>query len=339
MKVIQAGMGGMGNAWLHAVRNSQQVDFAGFVEINDEIARQQSAAYGLDLSTVYRTLPEALRHLDADAVINVTPPQFHKEISIAALEAGLPVMSEKPLADTLDAARAIVAKSNETGVTLSVGQNYRHFPLTRTIKGILDSGELGALTALQVGFYKGPHFGGFREQMPHPLTIDMAIHHFDMMRYFLDSDAQWISARSWNPPWSWYAGDASLAATIQFANGAVASYSGSWCSQALETTWNGSWRFECERGALLVEDDIITIQRLLNVGDGPDVMRNEHDDKRIVPIAPLPRAGQDSLLQEFYEAVTGGKSTLTSAQDNIRTMELVFGVVKACESGDPVRLD
>lgn len=338
MKVIQAGMGGMGNAWLHAVRNSPEVDFVGFVEINDEIARGQSAAYGLDPTTIYRALPEALQHLDADAVINVTPPQFHREISIIALEAGLPVLSEKPLADTLNDARAIVAKSNETGVLLSVGQNYRHFPLTRTVKAILDSGDLGALAAVQVEFYKGPHFGGFREQMPHPLTIDMSIHHFDMMRYFLDSDAQWISARSWNPPWSWYAGDASVAATIQFANGVVASYSGSWCSQALETTWNGAWRFDCERGALLVEDDTVYIQRLLNVGDGPGVMINEHDERRVVPIVPLTRAGQDSLLHEFYMAVTQGKSTPTSAQDNIHTMELVFGVVAACERGEAIYL-
>lgn len=338
MKVIQVGMGGMGNAWLHAVQNSRQVDFAGFVEINDEIAREQSAAYSLDPKTIYRALPEALRQLDADAVINVTPPQFHKEISITALEAGLPVLSEKPLADTLDDARAIVAKSNETGVLLSVGQNYRHFPVTRAVKGILDGGELGAVAAVQVDFYKGPHFGGFREQMPHPLTIDMSIHHFDMMRYFLDSDAQSISARSWNPPWSWYAGDASMAATIQFANGVIASYSGSWCSQALETSWNATWRFECERGALLVKDDIITIQRLVKVGDGPGFMVNEHDEESEITIAPLALAGQDALLYEFYEAVTGGKSTATSAQDNIRTIELVFGVVESCDSGQAVVL-
>ena len=43
MKVIQVGIGGMGNAWLSAVQRSRQVEFAGFVEINADIARAQAA--------------------------------------------------------------------------------------------------------------------------------------------------------------------------------------------------------------------------------------------------------------------------------------------------------
>ena len=340
MKVIQVGIGGMGNAWLHAVQKSEAVDFAGFVEINDEIARQQTAAYGLDPSTIYRSLPRALEHLEADAVINVTPPQFHREISVIALEAGLPVLSEKPLADTLEDARAIVAKANETGVLLSVGQNYRHFPLTQTVKGVLDGGELGAVTAVHVDFFKGAHFGGFREEMAHPLVIDMSIHHFDMMRYFLDSNPEWISAHSWNPPWSWFAGDASAAATIRFANGVHATYCGSWCSQAQETSWNGNWRFECEKGVLLAVDDIVSVQRQVGLGEGgPFMMINQHDENRVIPIVQMARAGQDSLLHEFYQAVTRGTSTETSAQDNIHTIEFVFGVVRSCDGGEIVTID
>ncbi len=339
MKVIQVGIGGMGNVWLQAVRQSDAVDFAGFVEINDDIAGQQAAAYSLDRERIFHTLPQALAQVEADAVINVTPPQFHRKISVTALEAGLPVLSEKPLAGTLADARAIVAAANKTGVLHSVAQNYRYRPLAQTVKAILDSGELGAVAAVSVEFYKGPHFGGFREQMPQPLIIDMALHHFDMLRFFLDSDAAWISARSWNPPWSWYAGDASAAAQIEFANGAQVSYCGSWCSQALETSWNANWRFECAGGVLLVEDDTVTVQRLLRAGDGPSGLVNQHSEKRPVPLLEMERAGQEYLLHEFYAAVQNGGSTATTAQDNMRTMELVFGVVAACESGQPVRLN
>ncbi len=338
MKVIQVGIGGMGNAWLHAVQKSEVVDFAGFVEINKDIARRQAEAYGLDAAQIYPSLPTALEAVAADAVINVTPPQFHREVTVCALEAGLPVMQEKPLAGNLEDARAIAAAAEATGVLCSVGQNYRYLPLSQTIKNILDSGELGAVAALNVAFFKGPHFGGFREAMAHPLIVDMAIHHFDAMRYFLGSDAATISARSWNPPWSWYAGDASAAVHIGFANGAQASYTGSWCSQAQETTWNGNWRFECERGVLLVEDDRAYVQKLLRVGEGPGALVNVHDDRREAPLVHMERMAQDYLLAEFYDAVTRGRSTGTSAQDNIKTMELVFGIVRACDSGEPITL-
>ena len=336
MKVIQVGIGGMGNTWLGAVQRSPHVDFAGFVEIDDEIARAQSESYNLDQSLIYQSLPEALQAVEADAVINVTPPAIHRDICIGAMEAGVPVLTEKPLAGTLADARAIVEAADATGVLCGVAQNYRYRPLTQTIKAILASGELGAAAALRTEFFRGPHFGGFREKMHHPLIVDMSIHHFDLMRHFLNSDAVAISARSWNPPWSWFNGDASAAAQIEFANGVQATYVGSWCSQAFETSWNADWRFECERGVLLVEDDRVTIQRLQSVNEGARGLASAHDEVREIPLIDMEYESQDYLLQEFYEAVMGGRSVSTTAQDNIHTMEFVFGVVEACDSGETV---
>ena len=338
MKVLQVGIGGMGETWLNVVRRSDSVDFAGFVEIDDGIARAQAEAYGLDRSLIFHSLPEALARVEADAVINVTPPDVHREISIAALEAGLPVLTEKPLAGNLEDSRAIVAAAEATGVLCSVAQNYRYRPLAQTVKSALDGSDLGRVGAVRVEFYRGPHFGGFREEMAQPLIIDMSIHHFDMMRLFLGSDATKISARSWNPSWSWFKGDASAAAQIGFANGVEVSYSASWCSQAWETSWNANWRFDCERGVLLVEDDKVFMQQLLSAGDGERGRANKHSEKRELPLLPMARESQDYLLQEFYEAVKRGAPTATTAQDNLKTMEFVFGVEQACDSGQPVKL-
>ena len=89
---------------------------------------------------------------------------------------------------------------------------------------------------------------------------------------------------------------------------------------------------------LLVEDDRVFLQELLRVGDRPGALVNVHGEKREVPLIEMARQGQDYLLQEFYEAVTQGKSSDTTAQDNIHTMELVFGVARACDTGQPVTL-
>ncbi|MCY3833017.1 MAG: Gfo/Idh/MocA family oxidoreductase [Chloroflexi bacterium] len=338
MKVIQVGIGGMGETWLRAVQRSAAVDYAGFVEIDEDIARAQAEAYQLDRALIFKSLPAALEELEADAVINVTPPQFHREICVAALEAGTPVLTEKPLADTLEEARAIAAAAERTNLLCSVAQNYRYRPLTQTIKAVLESGELGALGAVQAEFYRGPHFGGFREEMAHPLILDMSIHHFDLMRLFIDSDAAAISARSWNPPWSWFSGDASAAVQIEFGNGVQATYAGSWCSQAFETSWNANWRFECERGALLVDDDRIFVQRLLRVDEGARGLASVHEEARELPLIAMEREGQDYLLHEFCQAVTNGGTTVTTAQDNVKTMEFVFGAMEACDSGGLINL-
>src|SRR4026209_987872 len=79
MKVIQVGIGGMGNAWLNAVLNSSEVTFAGFVEVNDAIIEAQAVRYNMDRSRIFKSLGDAIKKIHADAVINVTPPQFDKD--------------------------------------------------------------------------------------------------------------------------------------------------------------------------------------------------------------------------------------------------------------------
>ncbi|MEZ4676368.1 MAG: hypothetical protein R2932_19260 [Caldilineaceae bacterium] len=59
MKVVQVGIGGMGNAWLRAVQASSEVEYAGFVEVNDQIAAEQVAKYSLDGTHVYKSLGAA----------------------------------------------------------------------------------------------------------------------------------------------------------------------------------------------------------------------------------------------------------------------------------------
>jgi predicted dehydrogenase len=324
MNVIQVGIGGMGNAWLRAVQESPVVEYAALVEVNEAIAAEQTQKYNLTAVPVFKSLDDALRSVKADGVINVTPPQFHKAVSIAALEAGVPVLSEKPLADTRQAALDIVAAAERTGVLHVVTQNYRYKPPIQTLKRALHDGGMGEVGALHVEFFKGPHFGGFREEMPYPLIIDMSIHHFDLMRFFLESEPVSVFGRSWNPPWSWFGGDASAAVILEFASGVRVSYNGSWCSQGRETTWNANWRFECSHGVVAMVDDQVYTQ---GTGQEPTLV------ERVV----MERTDQAYLLHEFYEAVTQGKPAITTCQDNIKSLGIVFDVVESFECGAVVR--
>lgn len=325
MKVIQVGIGGMGNAWLRAVLDAPNVEYAGFVEINDAIAAEQVSRWNIDGDTIFKSLPDALAAVQADAVINVTPPQFHKEVSLTALEAGLPVLSEKPLADSFDAALAIVEKADATGLLHMVGQNRRYMVGPQTLKHALLLPEMGEVGSAAVEFFRGPHFGGFREEMPYPLIIDMSIHHFDLMRFLLDSDPVSLYGRSWNPPWSWYKGDASAAVTLEFEGGKVISYAASWCSQGREMSWNGEWRFECANG-------IVTMQ-------GDDEVYTQLTGQEAVRVEPVKLAHQSQayLLQEFYQALNGGKPAVTTCQDNLKSLAIVFDVVKSFETGQVVK--
>lgn len=328
MRVIQVGIGGMGNAWLNVVRQSKDVDYAGFVEVSPRVVAEQTAKYGLDPRLIFASLPDALNAVQADGIINVTPPQFHKEVSITALAAGIPVLSEKPLAGTRDDAQAIVDKANESGVLHMVAQNYRYHVPIQTLKHVLDSGQVGKIGAVTVDFFKGPHFGGFREEMRYPLIIDMSIHHFDLMRFFLGSDPVSVFGRSWNPAWSWFNHDASAAVSLQFRDGAVVAYNGSWCSTGQETPWNANWRFECERGVVTLRDDQVYVQN-------SQLPTGASGIGTLTPVEPvlMDRQAQAYLLHEFYESVTQSRLPATTCQDNIKSLGLVFDVIESFETG------
>jgi predicted dehydrogenase len=89
----------------------------------------------------------------------------------------------------------------------------------------------------------------------------MAIHQFDLARDLIGSDPEWVTSESFNPDWSWYAGDAAARVWAAFADGTRFGYTGSWCSPGLETSWNGSWRFSGKAGAAIWDGDDLPVAR------------------------------------------------------------------------------
>ncbi|MEA3408683.1 MAG: Gfo/Idh/MocA family oxidoreductase [Chloroflexota bacterium] len=323
--VIQVGVGGMGQTWLKTVAASEEVEHVAWVDVDEQVLEEKCKEYHFSPHHCYASLQEALQKEEADGLINVTPPQYHKAISCAALEAGLHVLSEKPLADSIKSATDIVERAEEAGATLMVAQNYRYRDVTATLRETLASGRYGAPGQVQVNFFKGPHFGGFREKMDYPLIIDMSIHHFDLMRYILDADPKAVSGYSWNPQWSWFAGDASVCLFFEFENALSVVYNGSWCSTGAETSWNGDWRIECEKGVILSHDDTVYAAK---TGDSPQSVASKGGK----------RSNQTYLLHEFYEAVTEGSLPATHGRDNLKSLRMVFGAVEAVRTGKVIEL-
>lgn len=323
--VIQVGVGGMGQTWLRTVAASDKVEYVAWVDVDEQALKEKCEAYDFSPLHCYTSLQEALQKERAQGLINVTPPQYHKEISCTALKAGLHVLSEKPLADSMASAIDIVECAEEAGTILMVAQNYRYRDVIATLRETVSSGRYGDAGQVQVSFFKGPHFGGFREEMDHPLIIDMSIHHFDLMRHILNADPQTIRGHAWNPPWSWFAGDASACLFFEFEDGLSVVYNGSWCSTGAETSWNGDWRIECQHGVILSRDDAVYAA---NTGNPLERIANKEQEL----------SNQAYLLHEFYEAVTRGTLPGTHGRDNLKSLGMVFGAVEAVRTKRVIEL-
>ncbi|MHB1355952.1 MAG: Gfo/Idh/MocA family protein [Anaerolineae bacterium] len=324
LRVIQVGVGGMGDAWMRTVSQSPEVEYAALVDVNSAILSNQAQKYGIPADRCYTSLAQALA-VPADGLVNVTPPQFHESTCCSALEHGLPVLTEKPLADTLEAAQRMAACAASSGNLLMVAQNYRYQPFIQTLHELVSSGKYGAPGQVQLAFYKGPHFGGFREQMPYPLIIDMSIHHFDLLRYILGADPLQVQGESWNPAWSWFGGDASCALRFEFSGGLQVLYHGSWCATGDETSWSGDWRIECAKGVVVSRQDVV-----YEAATGQPLQQSA--------ISPMPLRAQAYLLDEFVRALRKGITPATVGSDNLKSLAMVFGAVEAVKSGKAVVL-
>ena len=327
IRVIQVGLGRMGYYWLKTVMASQEVEFAGFVEINDQIIEKRVKEYGLDRNIIFKSLPEALKKVKADGIIDVTPPQVHEEIALTSLGTGIPVLSEKPLADTIESARRIARKSNETGVLHMVAQNYRYSAAMQTLKKVIAEKKLGNPGAVYVNFFRrlpSQDILPYAHKLFSLLINDMSVHHFDAMRFLFESEPITIYSKVWNPCWSWLERNSSAIVVIEFKNNIKVSYNASFCFTGKETSWNGNWQVECEKGIISLKNDEVWISPM---------------DKKPIKVKKekLTYEGQAYLLHEFYLALTKGVKPATTCHDNIKTMNMVFDTIRSAKTGLPVK--
>jgi predicted dehydrogenase len=315
LPVVVVGAGAMGREWIRMLATSPHAVPVGVVDLDLDLAASAVATLGLEGAVVGDSVAEVAQRAGAEAVVNVTVPQAHRIVNEQALRAGLPVLCEKPLAPTVAEALRQVAIADITGELLMVSQSRRYFNHLAAFRDAVR--QLGPLAAVHAQFFHADHEPGFREQMAHPLLVDMSIHHFDMLRYLTDDEPVGVRCSSWNPPWSWFAGDAAATAEFELASGARFVYSGSRCTPGLQTSWNADWHAYAERGAAS--------------WDGDDVVRVDSDGIGIA--VPTGSEGIEASLEEFVTSLREGTTPQNEVRANVLSLAMVEGAIRSSERG------
>ncbi|MCX7773346.1 MAG: Gfo/Idh/MocA family oxidoreductase [Clostridia bacterium] len=249
MKVIHVGLGDFGYSWFHDVlQKDERIEIIGLVDQNIKEIREQKDFPGLADAVFFESIPEALETLRPDFIINATPPKVHKTIDMLALKAGIPVLSEKPIAESLPDAADILSASRQYATPLMIAENYRYMEIARRAKHLLESGAIGPIHSVTVDFFRSHHMTNYLKDLKHPLLLDVSIHHFDVLRYLTSAEVKEVFATSWNPSWSWYKGLPCLNASLEMESEIKVSYRGSLCSPVNSTGWFGNWRIEGSLG-------------------------------------------------------------------------------------------
>lgn len=331
----------MAHAWMDAALKTPGLRIVGLADLNKPTAVALAEKFKQPPEAIFHSLADALQATKPDAVFDVTIPAAHEAVTIEALRGGAHVLGEKPLSDSLDKARRMIAVAHETGRTYAVIQNRRYEPNIQRVAKTLRGGAIGEIEELHADFFIGAHFGGFRDAMDDPLIVDMAIHTFDAARYIAAADPVSVYCHSFGPPRSWYRGHASAIAVFEMKGPGgepiVFSYRGSWCAEGQMTSWNSSWRAIGRRGSLLWDGDA-GIKASAVKADGKHGFHSEMAGVEIAS-ATVEHTGHAGLIREFTDCIRTGKRPQTICDDNVKSLAMVLAAVESRKCGKKVDVE
>jgi predicted dehydrogenase/nucleoside-diphosphate-sugar epimerase/glycosyltransferase involved in cell wall biosynthesis len=197
-RVGLVGAGVISEYHVAAVRRIPGVELLGFYDVDAARAEKAAERFG---TRTFASL-EAMRESGADVVHVLTPPDFHAEMTLRALELGMHVLVEKPLATDADDCRRIVSEAEARGLKVCVNHSELYNPQVRRALEAVRAGQIGKVVSVDIlrsGYY--PTYEG-GPLPPHYRSAgfpfrDLGIHELYIIEAFLgpieDVHGQWAS--------------------------------------------------------------------------------------------------------------------------------------------------
>ena len=327
LRIILVGLGARAQFWMRVIRDNPDCIIVGLVDPSED-ARAKALAQWPD--AVAAADVSLLGQVEADAVLLATPPGGREAQMEAACAAGLAILAEKPLADSVELAAHYVAMAEAADVPLMVGLNFRFLPVTQKTLALFDetvgAPEFGRFTYERWRDGWRPNLNKYPLTMDQPMLWEQSIHHFDLMRYVYQSEPVSVFGKTFNPSWSMYRDDANVSALITFANGVEVNYQGLWQSNWQEPGFQ--WRSDCARGVVVQNDQFGALNYAL------------HGDAALTPVAlpPYEQWINDAvaLLAAFVAALRGTAPLLCSGRDHLNSLRMVQACILSSQQGQAI---
>ena len=335
-RLIQVGTGGMGSAWCNRILpdhvDAGTIDVVAAVDI-DESVLDNAAAVDVPPERRYTDVETAFAEVDADCCTVVVPPAVHEDVVDAAIEHDLHVLSEKPIAETLDASVRIADKVEAAGLKMGVTMSHRFRDDLTTLRRQIraqDAGELDYIVArLLCSYREYGSWGAFRHDMEQPLLVDGAVHHLDLLADMAGGNCTRLYAETWQPSWGTFADDSEALVTMRFDNGVRVTYEGALTNASALNCWGNEYvRAECSDTSLVLSRHELERHDLEGDTDG-------EGNGAAVALDDQQWWGHQWLVQQFVDWLDGGEPMPTNVRDNLVSMALVEAAVESGRTGEP----
>lgn len=347
VRVAVIGAGSISEMHLKSYQNNPDVELYAICDLNEERAKAKAEKYGI--TRIYTDYKELLADTGIDAVSICTWNNSHAPISIAALDAGKNVLTEKPLCMTVNEALAVEEAVHRSGKTLQVGFVRRYASNTRIIKSFLEKGELGDIYYAKASCIRrlgnpGGWFSDVERSGGGPL-IDVGVHVIDLCWYLMGRPkVKSVSGNTYKK-----LGNRANVKNLAFYK--AADYDAS--HNTVEDMANALIRFENGASILVdvsftlhAKEDELTVKLYGDKGGAElepqlSIITEKHDT--ILNLTPQINnlsfdfvAGFQDEINYFIEVCQGKKETISPVQDGVEMMKILCGIYESSEKGEEI---
>lgn len=283
---------------------------------------------------------ELLATPDLDAVFIVTPEDLHAEQALAALDLGIPIFMEKPLATSSADAKRIVEKANAQGAFLQIGFVVRFDAQHAMLRSRVANGEFGQIVTFSLKRNCSASWFPIYGDRAHSV-YETIIHDIDLILWFTESRVERVYAVQRNLSGLTYP-DA-LVATLQLANGTMATLETSWLvpDSAPRNVDAGDWSGTIDAEFELIGSKQTARYRLLD--SGVSIAAGTGQINPEVALWPDVYGAIGGALrledEHFIQCVRSGqRSPIASLDDALHGLEIAEAIVRSAEEEREIRL-
>lgn len=321
LSVAIIGAGQVGQAQAQAFAGlGPDVKLLGIADTDASRANSLAASCGTRAFGDYQTLLA----LSPDIAVICLPHHLHREVGVAAAQAGSHILMEKPLAPTLAEARAILAATEEYGVRLTVSFVHRYRSEFQRARQLISAGELGTLSMIfdVFGLPGGPHIPSWvwsSRSLGGGILMYTGIHSLDWQRWLVGSDIVEVFAQD-TPHSRSTDAESGVVANLRFANG---------CLGALVGNQPGYRVTPRTRST-----EIYGSTACLKLRSGEHLEFSGHDQGyRLEVTQDNPFVTQ---AREFVAAVREQREPWITGDDGLQAQAAILAIFRSAESGQPV---
>ncbi|MDX1127843.1 gfo/Idh/MocA family oxidoreductase [Sinorhizobium medicae] len=305
-------------------------------------AKAREVALRWDIPTVHATPSALISDTQCEIIDIAFPPDQQPALIRQALRAPhvKAILAQKPLALTLEEAKALRDEAAAAGKIVSVNQNMRYDQSMRVLKQILDHRELGTIVIATIEMRAIPHWQSFLEGYDRLTLSNMSVHHLDVLRFLFGDPETITTVTRTDPRTTFDHKDGITVSTLTFPNGVLA--------VSMEDVWAGpredgfdsdfyiKWRVEGTDGVA---------QGSIGWPDGsPSTLtyasRKTTGGKWVTPewqTMWFPHAFI-GVMEQLQYAVNSGEPPALSVADNVKTVALVEAGYRSIAEARTVRL-